>query len=125
VIVSMLWVAAAMFLLSVVATCWLDQDARRELGQLLLGTLAAAPLVIALGLRKAGWFQAGTLDSRTLERFARIRRGDGSRAWILSYRRRGIIWVRGLRPGEPTPPREVLTHEQVFGTRYTVVKRDG
>lgn len=43
-----------------------------------------------------------SLSPRALERFARVKRVGGGQAFVLSYGRRGVIWVRWLRGNEST-----------------------
>lgn len=41
-----------------------------------------------------------SFSPRALERFARVRSESGGTAWMLTYGRRGVIWVRYRRKGE-------------------------
>lgn len=125
VLMSLFAGVAVMLALSLAAAWKVDRFEVREMFALILGTLAAPVLMVGERLSRSGWFlsRVATVDARTVERFAAMRRPDGTAGMVFVRGRFGVLWMRELRPEDKAPPRRIYTLDQVFGGRYTTVKR--
>lgn len=91
--------AGAVVLGSVLASLVLDRSVFETVVGCLFGWLVLPAFWVATLLVWCG-AELQSLSPRALERFARTKRVGGGQAFMLSYGRRGVIWVRGLRDNE-------------------------